>query len=247
MPTRRFRAQWEAIMDWSDYVAFTATTALPCAIDPKYLILGVLEEANECLEAMHARDAATHGHYKRVLRGDPEDALKRKLQQVSAATDRLTEELGDLSWYVARLVGEKASTYMEFYSVEHALAVLRAGGDPAAAIWLWRRLLRKSDIPLEDILDRNVAKLKARYAGSIMVSGPVYSVAVDTEPSMFRVVFLGGQYAAEMNNGLRIDAASLEARILNGSQAGRDVSGDRIMLAAVQEATRKAAGKKEKE
>jgi hypothetical protein len=231
-------------MDWSDYVAFTATTALPCAIDPKYLVLGVLEEANECLEAMHARDAATRGHYKRVLRGDPEDALKRKLEQAKAASDRLAEKLGDLSWYLARLVGENASTDMEFYSVEHALSFLRTGGDHNAAVWLWRRLLRKSDVPLEGILDRNVAKLKARYAGSIMVSGPVYSAAMDTKPSMFRVVFLVcGQYVAEMDNGFRIDAASLEARILNGSQAGRDVSGDRIMLAAVQKAARKAADK----
>jgi NTP pyrophosphatase (non-canonical NTP hydrolase) len=162
-------------MKWSEYVAFTATTALPVASDPTYLAAGVVEECHEFLAAYHAYKAAVAGLRKRRLRGDPAEVIYAKRRDASAAYEKMVEELGDLAWYVARICGEQIG-YDDIYpDVETALASFR--WDPPsdsknAAAWLLERMRQLDNMPLSLALERNVEKLTARKAaGTIQGEG----------------------------------------------------------------------------
>lgn len=164
-------------MTWHDYVTWTGTTALPIASDPEYLRLGVLEEGYEALEAYSAYCAAFHGRQKRILRGDaPKD------DAIAIAKRRLVEELGDLAWYVARMhsiIGSYPGAYPTACEAQLTLVdqclrnlVNHRGDMLFEAFSLLRYMLGIAEMPLDLVLDANVAKLTARKsAGTIQGEG----------------------------------------------------------------------------
>ena len=90
-------------MTWLEYVAWTSTTALPAASDPAYLRLGLIEEAHEFLAAYASMQAAQYGLEKRMLRGDSEQTLEAKQSAIATYRQQALRELGDMTWYLARL------------------------------------------------------------------------------------------------------------------------------------------------
>lgn len=161
-------------MNWSDYVAFTATTALPGTDDPNYLRLGILEEAHEALAAYATWQAAIHGRAKRVLRGDPPHVLQAKADATEIARRQLVEEIGDLAWYVARLGSDEPSPVYSANLIDVCMDLLDFADEPseADAVALLSRLLTLSGVELSTVLDINVAKLTARKsAGTIKGEG----------------------------------------------------------------------------
>ena len=78
-------------MDWASYQEWTKTTAVyPEEKEEEYLMLGLASEVGELL-----------GKFKKEIRGDGE-----KL------TDKL-DELGDVCWYLARLMDHYDLTHQE--------------------------------------------------------------------------------------------------------------------------------------
>jgi hypothetical protein len=89
-------------MTWIDYVAFTATTALPAASNPEYLRTGLLEEAHEFLSAYCAMKAAELYLQRCMLHGVTEYCFSVYRANVDQRRQKAIEELGDVCWYTAR-------------------------------------------------------------------------------------------------------------------------------------------------
>lgn len=163
-------------MNWPEYVAFTATTALPAAANPEYIRLGVMEEAFECLIAYSSLQAAIFGRQKRVLRGDAESVLQAKEDAIAKARAQFVEELGDLAWYVARM-GCKLSYLNEalesrLTDVSEALWNFVESQDALNAKMLFEDMLSMSGENLDVVLRANVEKLTARKsAGTLKGEG----------------------------------------------------------------------------
>ena len=82
-------------MDWATYQDWTKTTAVyPEEKEEEYLMLGLASEVGELL-----------GKFKKEIRGD-ERNYHEKL------TDKL-DELGDVCWYLARLMAHYDLTHQE--------------------------------------------------------------------------------------------------------------------------------------
>lgn len=162
-------------MTWSEYVAFTATTALPVAASVEYLKLGVLEEACEAIAACATMQAALNGRAKRRLRGDPPEVLEKKSQAACAAQQQLIEELGDLSWYVARMAPDSKLTHTfagTFQDVAASYAEFEYDPTPARALQLLSDMFSMTCISPESVFSANVQKLTARKtAGTIQGEG----------------------------------------------------------------------------
>lgn len=165
-------------MQWSEYVTFTATTALPGTDNPEYLRLGVLEEAYEALAAYANLQSALVGRQKRVLRGDAPHVLQAKTDAAEIARRQLVEEIGDLAWYVARIMATEKRHRIPAVTLSHIGTVTRAirtfAARPCAdhAVDLLAEFLDLARIDLDVVLTANVAKLTARKsAGTIQGEG----------------------------------------------------------------------------
>ena len=165
-------------MQWSEYIAFTATTALPGTDSLHYLELGVLEEAHEALAAYCNLQAALVGRQKRVLRGDSAHVLQAKTDAAEIARRQLVEELGDLAWYVGRMMSAEKHPRIPAITLSHIGSVARAirtfAARPCAdhAADLLAEFLDLARLDLDVVLAANVAKLTARKAaGTIKGEG----------------------------------------------------------------------------
>lgn len=161
-------------MQWPEYIKFTATTALPGTDNPEYLRLGILEEAHEALAAYATWQAAIHGRAKRVLRGDPPHVLQAKTD-AEIARRQLAEELGDLAWYVARLVGYDCLSVLgnrQISDVTIALEQFKSAPYGSRAKTLLCEFLSLAKFDIETVISANVAKLTDRKAaGTIQGEG----------------------------------------------------------------------------
>jgi NTP pyrophosphatase (non-canonical NTP hydrolase) len=160
-------------MDWTEYAEWTGTTALESAANPEYLKLGAIEEAFEALEAYCAMQAARYGKQKRILRGDGPEVLAAKDAAVERAKLKLREEVGDLAWYVARILAgtPQVPDFDGEWKLEFTLSAAEDVGtitthDTAQRILA--ELLAFTDAPLEAILEGNKLKLEARKAASLL-------------------------------------------------------------------------------
>ena len=167
-------------MNWPEYVAFTATTALPAAQDPAYLRLGVMEEAFECLAAYANLQAAIHGRVKRTLRGDSEAVLQAKEDAAIKARAQLVEELGDLAWYVARMSALSLTRHklpyhhplMGLGRVAYSIVAFEESSECENAMRVLVEFLALTGLDLSTVLSANVAKLTARKsAGTLKGEG----------------------------------------------------------------------------
>jgi NTP pyrophosphatase (non-canonical NTP hydrolase) len=78
-------------MDWATYQEWTKTTAVyPEEKEEEYLMVGLANEVGELL-----------GKYKKEIRGDGEKLEEKK------------DELGDVCWYIARLMDHYNWTHQE--------------------------------------------------------------------------------------------------------------------------------------
>ena len=78
-------------MDWATYQEWTKTTAVyPEEKEEEYLMVGLANEVGELL-----------GKYKKEIRGDGEKLEDKK------------DELGDVCWYIARLMDHYNWTHQE--------------------------------------------------------------------------------------------------------------------------------------
>lgn len=165
-------------MKWSEYVEFTAATSLPGTDNPEYLRLGILEEAHEALAAYASLQAAIYGRAKRVLRGDPANVLQAKTDAAVIAYRQLVEELGDLAWYVARMMANgkqyciPAIMSPNIGNVARAIRTFEARPFAEYAADLLAEFLDLALVELNVVLDANVIKLTTRKAaGTIQGEG----------------------------------------------------------------------------
>jgi hypothetical protein len=167
---------------WQEYVAFTATTALPAASNPEYLRLGLLEETDEFLSAYFAYCAAQYGWRKRTLRGDDEATIAAKRAEADRHRQKAIEELGDVCWYTARAWSEDAPRQIGKCAVKNIVRSIDIISDRDATadaysfgfsgVCIIEQGLGLMDVSLETVLTANVAKLTARNeAGTIKGHG----------------------------------------------------------------------------
>ena len=84
-------------MDWATYQEWTRTTAVyPEEKEEEYLMLGLASEVGELL-----------GKFKKEIRGD---GFTEHIDMVTASK---LDELGDVCWYVARLMDHYDLTHQE--------------------------------------------------------------------------------------------------------------------------------------
>jgi len=168
-------------MKWTEYVAWTDTTALPAASNLDYLGKGILEEANEFLAAYFALEAAKLGRAKRVLRGDSPETLAAKDAAIERAQAQMLAELGDLAWYVARMQAVRGAIIESHVCWDVSADGLLRFVEWCANVDDWGAArsadfltycVRFAGVDLDAVLDANVAKLTARKAaGTLYGSG----------------------------------------------------------------------------
>lgn len=168
-------------MKWTEYVAWTDTTALPASANLEYVRKGILEEANEFLAAYFALQAAKLGRAKRVLRGDSAETLAAKDAAIERAQAQMLAELGDLAWYVARVQALRGAIIDPCVRWDVPLDGLLRFLEWSASIDEWgaarsadllAHCVRFAGVNLADVLDANVQKLTARKAaGTIKGEG----------------------------------------------------------------------------
>ena len=87
-------------MDWATYQEWTKTTAVyPEEKAEEYLMLGLASEVGELL-----------GKFKKEIRGDGKNMSKA--QRWQKYNDKI-DELGDVCWYIARLMDHYDLTHQE--------------------------------------------------------------------------------------------------------------------------------------